>query len=160
MAFGFAAAGRGDFRIILGVSDLKTRVVLADDHKLFRATLSNLLQRHPDIEVVGQAGDGIEAVELVRSLLPDVVVTDMRMPRLTGSAAIAQFRAAHAGIKVIVLSVNSVHVLASQMLAAGAHGYVTKADAEELPRAIRAVMNGVEYLSPEVAATPPRRDLS
>jgi DNA-binding NarL/FixJ family response regulator len=131
---------------------MKTRVVLADDHKLFRETLCNLLQRHPDIEVVGQAGDGTEAVELVRSLLPDVVVTDMRMPRLTGGAAIAQFRAGHAGVKVIVLSVNSVHVLASQMLAAGAHGYVTKADAEELPSAIRAVMSGLEYLSAEVAA--------
>lgn len=134
---------------------MKTRVVLADDHKPFREALGHMLQRHPDIEVVGQAGDGIEAVELVRSLLPDVVVTDMRMPKLTGSAAIGQYRAAHAGIKVIVLSVNSAHIFASQMLAAGAHGYVTKADAEELPHAIRDVMDGREYISPEVAAAAP-----
>ena len=73
MASELATAGRGAYRNTLGVADLKTRVVLADDHKLFRETLCNLLQRHPDIEVVGQAGDGIEAVELVRSLLPDVV---------------------------------------------------------------------------------------
>jgi len=126
-------------------------VVLADDHTPFRAALRNLLQRQADLEVVGEAGDGIEAVELVRSLLPDVVVTDMRMPRLNGGAAIGQFRSAHPAVKVIVVSVNSAHIMASEMLAAGASGYVTKADAEELPRAIRAVTNGLEYLSHEVA---------
>ena len=132
---------------------MRTRVVLADDHKLFREALRNMLQRHPDIEVVGEAGDGIEALELVRSVLPDVLVMDIRMPRLNGIAAIAQLLAAHPSIKVIVLSVNAEHVFASEMLAAGARGYVTKADAEELPRAIRAVVNGLQYLSLEVAAT-------
>jgi DNA-binding NarL/FixJ family response regulator len=132
---------------------LKSRVLLADDHKLFREALRNMLQRHPDIEVVGEAGDGIQAVELVRSLLPDVVVMDIRMPRLNGIAAIGQLLAAHASVKVIVLSVNSARIFASEMLAAGARGYVTKSDAEELPRAIRAVMNDLEYLSLEVAAT-------
>lgn len=130
---------------------MTTRVVLADDHKLFREALRNMLQRQPDIEVVGEAGDGIEAVELVRSLLPDVMVTDIRMPRLNGIAAIAQLLAAHPSIKVIVLSVNAEHIFASEMLAAGARGYVTKSDAEELPRAIRAVTNGLEFRSPEVA---------
>jgi DNA-binding NarL/FixJ family response regulator len=132
---------------------LTTRVVLADDHKLFREALRNMLQRHPDIEVVGEAGDGIQAVELVRSLLPDVMVTDIRMPRLNGIAAIVQLKAAHPSVRVIILSVNSERIFASEMLAAGARGYVTKSDAEELPRAIRAVMNGLEYLSLEVAAT-------
>jgi DNA-binding NarL/FixJ family response regulator len=131
---------------------LTTRVVLADDHKLFREALRNMLQRQPDIEVVGEAGDGIEAVELVRSLLPDVMVTDIRMPRLNGIAAIAQLLAAHPSVKVIVLSVNAEHIFASEMLAAGARGYVTKSDAEELPRAIRAVANGLQFRSPEVAA--------
>jgi two-component system NarL family response regulator len=132
---------------------LRTRVVLADDHKLFREALRNMLQRHPDIAVVGEAGDGIEAVELVGSLLPDVLVMDIRMPRLNGIAAIAQLLAAHPSVKVIVLSVNAEHIFASEMLTAGARGYVTKSDAEELPRAIRAVMNDIEYLSMEVAAS-------
>jgi two-component system NarL family response regulator len=127
--------------------------VLADDHKLFREALQSMLQRHPDIEVVGEAGDGIQAVESARSLLPDVVVMDIRMPRLNGIAAIGQLLAAHPSVKVIVLSVNSERIFASEMLAAGARGYVTKSDAEELPRAIRAVMNDLEYLSLEVAAT-------
>jgi DNA-binding NarL/FixJ family response regulator len=131
---------------------LKTRVILADDHKLFREALQNMLQRHPDIDVVGEAGDGIQAVELVRSLLPDVVVMDIRMPRLNGIAAIGQLLAAHPSVRVIVLSVNSERIFASEMLVAGARGYVTKSDAEELPRAIRAVMNDLEYLSLEVAA--------
>ena len=131
---------------------MKTRVVLADDHKLFREALRNMLLRHADIEVVGEASDGIEVVELVRSLQPDVVVTDIRMPRLNGIEAIAQLLAVHPPVKVIVLSVNSERIFASEMLAAGARGYVTKSDAEELPRAIRAVLNNLEYLSLEVAA--------
>src|SRR5471030_1701895 len=112
-----------------------------------------MMQRHPDIEVVGEAGDGIEAVELVGSLLPDVLVMDIRMPRLNGIAAIARLLAAHPSVRVIVLSVNAEHIFASEMLTAGARGYVTKSDAEELPRAIRAVMNDLEYLSMEVAPT-------
>jgi DNA-binding NarL/FixJ family response regulator len=111
-----------------------------------------MLQRHPDIDVVGEAGDGIQAVQVVRSLLPDVVVMDIRMPRLNGIAAIAQLLAAHPSVKVIVLSVNSERIFAAAMLSAGARGYVTKSDAEELPRAIRAVMNDLEYRSLEVAA--------
>jgi len=132
---------------------LKNRVVLADDHKLFREALRNMLQRHADIEVVGEAADGVEAVELVRSLQPDVVVTDIRMPRLNGIVAIGQLLAALPALKVIVLSANSARIFASEMLAAGARGYVTKSDAEELPHAIRAVVNGLEYFSLEVAGT-------
>ena len=132
---------------------MSIRVLLADDHKPFREALRNMLQRDPDIEVTGEAGDGIRAVELVRSLLPDVVVMDIRMPRLNGIEAIARLLAVHPSVKVIVLSVNSERIFASEMLAAGARGYVTKSDAEELPRAIRAVLNNLEYLSLEVAAT-------
>ena len=132
---------------------MRIRVLLADDHKPFREALRNMLQRDPDIEVAGEAGDGIRAVELARSLLPDVVVMDIRMPRLNGIEAIAQLLAVHPPVKVIVLSVNSERIFASEMLAAGARGYVTKSDAEELPRAIRAVLNNLEYLSLEVAAT-------
>jgi DNA-binding NarL/FixJ family response regulator len=77
---------------------------------------------------------------------------DIRMPRLNGIAAIAQLLAAHPSVKVIVLSVNSERIFASAMLSAGARGYVTKSDAEELPRAIRAVMNDLEYRSLEVSA--------
>jgi DNA-binding NarL/FixJ family response regulator len=131
---------------------LRNRVVLADDHKLFREAVRDMLQRHPDIEVVGEAGDGIQAVELVRSLFPNVVVMDIRMPRLNGVSAIEQMLAAHPSLKVIVLSANSAPIFASEMLTAGARGYVSKSDAEELPRAIRAVMNDLEYLSLEVAA--------
>ena len=133
---------------------MRIRVLLADDHKPFREALRNMLQRHADIEVVGEAADGVEAVELVRSLQPDVVVTDIRMPRLNGIVAIGQLLAALPSVKVIVLSVNSARIFASEMLVAGARGYVTKSDAEELPHAIRAVMNDLEYLSLEVAAPP------
>ena len=132
---------------------MKTRVVLADDHKPFREVLRNLLERDPDIVVVGTAGDGAEALALVRSTLPDVVVMDIRMPRLNGVDALHSLAAAHPAIKVIVLSVTSEPIFAAKMLATGASGYVTKADAGELPRAIHAVVSGSTYLSAEVTVT-------
>ena len=133
---------------------MKSRVVLADDHKAFREVLRSLLQRDPDIEVVGEAGDGSEALDLVRSTQPDVIVMDIRMPKINGVAALRQLVADHPAVKVIVLSVTAESIFAAEMLAAGAGGYVTKADAGELPRAIHAVVSGSSYLSAEVAAAP------
>jgi two-component system NarL family response regulator len=130
---------------------MKIRVVLADDHKAFREVLRSLLQRDPDIEVVGEAGDGSEALDLVQSTAPDAVVLDIRMPKLNGVAALRQLVAAQPSVKIIVLSVTSEPIFAAGMLAAGACAYVTKADAGELPRAIHAVVGGSNYLSAEVA---------
>ena len=131
---------------------MNCRVLLADDHQPSREAVRNLLQRHGHIEVVGEAGDGMQAMELTRTLLPDIVVMDIRMPRLNGIGAVSQLRAAHPAVKVIVLSANAAAIFASAMLAAGARGYVTKSDAEELPQAICAVLAGNAYMSSEVAA--------
>ncbi len=127
------------------------RVVLADDHKPFREALRNLLARDPEIEVVGEAGDGSEALRLVRSMQPDVIVMDLRMPSVDGITVLRQLAAGNPATKVIVVSVDSEPYFAKEMLAAGASGYVTKADADELPRAIRAVAGNMNYLSNEVA---------
>ncbi len=132
---------------------MKSRVVLADDHKAFRQAMRMILERDPSIEVVGEAGDGTEALELVRSVHPDVLVMDVRMPGVNGIAALRQLIAADSSVKVIVLSVTSEPIFASAMLGAGARGYVTKGDAGELPRAVRAVVSDNNYLSTEVAAT-------
>ena len=132
---------------------MKKRVLLADDHKPFREAVCAMLEREPGIEVVGAAGDGIEVLELVRSARPDVVVMDIHMPRLNGIEAIRQAAAACPSVKVIVFSVTSERFFASEMLGAGASGYVTKGDAHELPRAIHAVMSGINYLSQEVGGT-------
>lgn len=130
---------------------MKSRVVLAEDHRAFREALRNLLDRDPGIEVIGEAGDGTEALELVRSVHPDVVVMDLRMPGINGVAALKQLIAAQPSLKVIVLSVTSEPAFASEMLGAGARGYVTKSDTSELPRAIHAAESGASYLSTEVA---------
>ncbi len=132
---------------------MKIRVALADDHKPFRQALRSMLERHADIEIVGEAGDGNAALDLVRSTLPDVAVMDIRMPGFSGIAALRQLAETDPGVKVIVLSVTSEPFFAEEMLRAGASGYVTKADADELPHAIRAVQSGSDYLSAEVAST-------
>jgi len=131
---------------------MKSRVVLADDHKVFREAMRSMLERDPSIEVIGEAGDGTEALDLVGSVHPDVVVMDVRMPGVNGIVALRQLIAAHPRVKVIVLSVTSEPIFASEMLGAGACGYVTKGDAGELPRAIHAVLSDSNYLSTEVAA--------
>ena len=131
---------------------MKSRVALADDHKQFREAVRNLLLRDPGIEIVGEAGDGIGALELALSAQPDVMVMDIRMPGINGVDLLRQLVAAHPRVKVIVLSVTSAPIFATEMLATGACGYVTKADAAELPHAIHAVANNSKFLSVEVAA--------
>lgn len=122
----------------------KHRVLLADDHTLFREAVRTLLEREQDIEIVGEARDGIEAVELAGSMQPHVVVLDIRMPGLNGVEAIRQLVAAHPAIKVIVCSHSSAPPFAAAMLGAGAHGCVAKEDADTLPQEIRAAMGGSE----------------
>ena len=134
---------------------MKTRIVLADDHKVFRASIRAMLERDAGLEVIGEAGDGIEALELVRSARPDVVVVDIRMPRLGGVEAIRELVKAHPAVRIIVFSLNAERMFATEMLGAGASGYVTKGDARELPKAIHAVVSGTPYLSPEVNGNSP-----
>jgi two-component system NarL family response regulator len=129
---------------------VKIRIVLADDHPAFRASIRALLERDARLQVIGEAGDGIEALELVRSALPDVVVMDIRMPRLGGVEAIRELVKAHPSVRVIVLSLNAERLFAMEMLGAGARGYVTKGDAGVLPHAIHAVVGDGPFLSPEV----------
>lgn len=130
---------------------VKSRVVLADDHRPFRETLRSMLDRDPDIEVTGETANGTEVLELLRLFHPDVIVMDVRMPGADGIATLKQLLAAQPSVKVIILSVTSEPIFASEMLGAGARGYVTKADTGELPRAIHAVVKGERYLSTEVA---------
>jgi DNA-binding NarL/FixJ family response regulator len=119
-----------------------------------REGLRALLEEAPDIEIVGQAADGREALELVRTLSPDVVVMDVGMPELNGVEATRRIRSEFEGVKVIALSTHTDKRYVHHMLEAGACGYVLKISAyDELLRAVRAVSLGKTYLSPEVAAS-------
>jgi len=128
------------------------RTILVEDHHLVRKGISALLEKASDVEVVGEAADGYEAIELAEQLSPDVVVMDIAMPRLTGIQAAEQIRALKLGIQVVVLSMYSEETLVRQALRSGVKGYVLKNSvAAELLLAIRAASRGEVYLSPAVS---------
>jgi len=127
---------------------MTVRVLLVDDHRIFRESLHSLLAQMPNILVVGEAGDGQEAIEVTRQLVPDIVCMDIGMPGINGIKATRELRTVCPAVKVIALSTHADNVYVMDMMAAGASGYVTKAEGgQELLRAIEAVGNGHQYLS-------------
>ena len=128
------------------------RVLLADDHQLFRQGLRSMLANDAGIEVIGEAENGRRALELARQLVPDVVVMDISMPDLNGIEATRQIAARAPRTRVLALSVHSDRRFVTGILAAGAAGYLLKDCAfDELCRAIHAVAKKQVYLSPAVA---------
>jgi len=127
------------------------RVVIADDQTAVREGLAMLVGLIDDIEVVGTASDGEEAVQLARNLRPDVILMDLRMPNLDGAGATRQIREALPHTHVLVLTTYADDNSLFPALQAGARGYLTKdANAEEIERAIRAVANGRTHLDSEI----------
>lgn len=116
----------------------RIRILLADDHRILRLALATILRDEQDLEVVGEAGDGQEAVELAARCHPDVILMDVTMPRLSGIEATRQITAAWPRVRVIGLSMHEEDGMAAQMRAAGAIAYLTKGgSAEELLDTIR-----------------------
>lgn len=129
------------------------RVLVADDHRIMRDGLCNMLRQEDDMAVVGEANNGREAVALVKELAPDVVIMDVTMPELNGIEATRQITAGATRGRVIALSVHADRQFVAEMFKAGAAGYLLKMCAfEELASAIRLVVDGQTYLSPGVAA--------
>ncbi|MBI3932749.1 MAG: response regulator transcription factor [Acidobacteria bacterium] len=127
------------------------RVVLCEDHVLFREGLRAILREQPQIEVVGEAGTGREAVEKVKRLRPDVVLMDIEMPELSGIEATRRIAQAKVRSRVLVLTLYDDEEIVAQCLEAGAAGYVLKdAPSSELLRAVEAVAKGQRYLTPKV----------
>jgi len=130
----------------------KIRILLADDHTLIRNGIATLLQSYPDIEVVGEAQDGVEAVKKTTEIKPDVVVIDVSMPKLSGIEATKAIRKEHPDIHVLVLTMHENEEYVYQILKSGAAGYVLKsAGKEELSAAIRAVAKGEKFFSARVS---------
>jgi DNA-binding NarL/FixJ family response regulator len=130
----------------------RVRILLADDHTVMRAGLRSLLERHPNFEVVGEAGDGREAVDLAASLAPDVVVMDVAMPKLNGIEAARQIVGQHPPTAAIILSMHSDETYVMRALKAGARGYLLKDSAEaDLIRAIQVVSEGKSFFSPAIS---------
>ncbi|MBI5058648.1 response regulator transcription factor [candidate division KSB1 bacterium] len=124
------------------------RVILADDHKLFRLGLRELLTSHQGLNVVGEAGNGLEAISLARELHPDVILMDISMSELNGIEACRRIVSEEPDIRVVMLSMHADRRYVIESLRAGARGYVLKdAAPEELVRAIRRVTQNQYYLS-------------
>lgn len=128
------------------------RVLLVDDHELVRTGIAHLLGKHEAIQVVGFACSGEEAIKLVDSLKPDVVLMDISMPGMGGIEASRKINMKHPGVKIIALSALANGPIPRQLLDAGAQGYLSKScSVTELIRAVMAVHGGKRYLSADVA---------
>lgn len=131
---------------------MSIKVFLADDHKVVRDGLHLLLSAEADIEVVGGASDGLEAVDLAAQLRPDVVVMDIAMPGMNGIEAMAQILRTNPASRVIILSMHATKEYIFQALQAGARGYLLKESAGiEVVNAVRMVHHGGSYLSPKIS---------
>jgi DNA-binding NarL/FixJ family response regulator len=136
---------------------MKLRLVLADDHRMLREALAEMLAKEPEMEIAGEAGSGREALEKVEALRPDVLVLDIGLPDMSGIEVARRLR--FGKTKVLVLSAYADKRFVREALKAGAMGYVSKGAAgDELANAVRAIARGDSYLSPEVAG-PLVRDL-
>ncbi len=130
----------------------RTRILLADDHAVVRQGFKLILSGQADMEIVGEAANGREAVELAQQLRPDVVVMDVAMPELNGIEATRRLIAENPHTRVIALSMHKDSVYVREILRAGARGYLLKdSGAGDLVTAIRAVAGGESYLSPAVS---------
>jgi DNA-binding NarL/FixJ family response regulator len=131
---------------------MSIRILLADDHKITRQGLHSLLEENEDMEVLAEAENGRDAVELAHELSPDIIIMDVSMPDLNGVEATRQIIQDNPEIKVIALSMHSDTLFVSEMLKSGASGYLLKDCAfQELQQAIRTVMDGKAYLSPSIS---------
>jgi DNA-binding NarL/FixJ family response regulator len=129
------------------------RVLIVDDHALFRRGLQMVLSGEPDIEVIGEAADGAEAVDKATALKPDVVLMDVRMPRRSGIEATEQIREKLPEAKILMLTMSDEEADLYEAIKAGASGYLLKEiSIEEVPDAIRSVWSGQSRISPSMAS--------
>jgi len=129
-------------------------IVIAEDHTILREGLKLILSTQPDLKVVCEAGDGLEAIRSAQTHSPDLVLMDLSMPRMTGLDAIKEIKRVSPQTKIIVLTVHKAEEYILATLKAGADGYVLKeAHSTELLTAIRHVLDGRRYLSPSISGT-------
>jgi two-component system response regulator NreC len=130
---------------------VSVKVLLADDHPVVRGGMRNFLEKEADFSVIGEAEDGLQAVQLAENLRPDIIVLDMMMPLLNGLEVLRQLAKRLPKTRIIILSMQSADPYVTQALKEGAAGYVLKDSApDELVKAIRQVHGGQKYLSPQL----------
>lgn len=131
----------------------KKRVLIVEDHTLLRAGLKALLSQDAEIEIIGEAENGRDAVRMVATLAPDLVLTDLSMPGMNGIESIVDIKRRYPSVRVLVLTIHKTDEYIFEAMRAGADGYILKdASHDELRIAIRSVLNGKTYLSPDISA--------
>ncbi len=134
-----------------GISTDTVKLVIADDHPLFREGLKRIVNMENDLEVIGECGDGIHVIELCNALHPEVVLMDINMPIENGVAATEKIKTLFPDIKIIILSIHDDESYVFETLRKGASGYLLKdMEAESLINAIRSVVQGYAYIHPKV----------
>ena len=130
----------------------RVRIVIAEDHTILREGLRSLLSSNPNFEIVGEAKDGREAIRCVEKLKPDLILTDLSMPRMNGMEAIKEIKRESPATKVLVLTVHKAEEYILATFRAGADGYILKDSTHsELVMAVRKVLGGQHYISPEIS---------
>ncbi|MEW6386202.1 MAG: response regulator transcription factor [Thermodesulfobacteriota bacterium] len=128
-------------------------IVLADDHPMFRAGTKMIISESPDLQVIGEAGDGLELLELLKRSTPDLVVLDISMPNLRGLEAAREIKKSYPEIKILILTMHKKEEFIYQALAAGVEGFLLKEDAgSELVPAIQTIRQGHKFISPLLSA--------
>jgi DNA-binding NarL/FixJ family response regulator len=131
---------------------MKNRIVIVDDHTLLRAGIRLLLADDPNIEVVGEGGNGRDAMQVVGELRPDLVVLDLNMPGTNGMEVIAELKRRHPAVRVLVMTHHSAEDYVHASLTAGANGYILKdASADEFRLAMQTVLQGKTFLSADIS---------
>ena len=131
----------------------RRRILLVDDHPFMRAGLGALIDRQPDMQVCGEAGQPAEALQAIARQHPDLVLTDLTMPGRSGLEFVKDMKAAHPEVAILIMSMHDESVFAERALRAGARGYIMKeAGGENLLTAIRQVLRGEVYVSPRMSA--------
>ena len=125
------------------------RILLADDHALIRHGIRNLISNNPTLEVIGEVGDGEELLEFLQTNVPDLLILDISMPKLTGIEAVSKVKKLYPAIKILMLTMHKNKQYFYHAMSAGADGYLMKEDSdEELLLAIKRIQDGKSYLSP------------
>ncbi|MGA2914528.1 MAG: response regulator transcription factor [Sedimentisphaerales bacterium] len=133
---------------------MKTKILIADNHGILRQGISSLIEKHADMQVVGEADNGLMAVEMTRKLHPDIVIMDVTMSGLSGIEATRKIKGEMPEIKILALTVHAEKELVLDMIKAGASGYMLKECVfDDLVNAIKTLAAGQSYLSPQVAST-------
>ncbi len=127
-------------------------IIIADDHGLIRQGIKSIICQDPEMEVLAEAANGVELLDLLRSIRPDMIILDISMPKMNGIEAVEHIRELYPDIKILILTMYSNSQYFYHTISAGAHGYLMKDDSDdELLTAIRTVQQGRTYVSPQLA---------